>query len=314
VKGSVTPKVSICIPVYNQRAFIARAVRSALAQELDGLGILVVDNQSDDGTWEALQPFAAEGVRLHRNPANLGLFGNFNRCIELADDAPYLRLLSGDDALAPGCLRAEVAAMERNPGLAMLSTRGRFVTPEGATLGECAAEFSAGIYAGADFPLAWFRYYASTRRNPLNYPSGVLFRRAAIGGQRFEEGWRTAGDIDFYFKLLRRGDLGIAELIGCDITRHAEQAHVGPNLDGTAMREQLALLDRYVEPQLQPPLRRGLAGMCLALAAMHGGASARAHWRLAREIASLPAALCGLAALVLGRMVARPPQPQRALA
>jgi glycosyltransferase involved in cell wall biosynthesis len=304
---------TVAIPVFNQRAFIARAVRSALAQELDGPSILVVDNHSDDGTWEALQPFAAEGVKLHRNPSNLGLFNNFNRCLELADST-YLRLLSGDDALAPGCLRAEIAIMERNQGLAMLSTRGRFVTPEGAALGECATEFPAGIYSGADFPLAWFRYYARTRRNPLNYPSGVLFRRAAIGGERFEEGWRTAGDIDFYFKLLRRGDLGIAELRGCDITRHAAQAHVGPKLDGTAIREQLALLDRFVEPQLQPPLRRGLAGMCLALAAMHGGESAGAHWRLAREIASLPAALRGLAALVAGRMFAGPPQPQRALA
>jgi glycosyltransferase involved in cell wall biosynthesis len=304
---------TVAIPVYNQRAYIARAVRSALAQELDGLSILVVDNRSDDGTWEALQPFAAEGVTLHRNPVNLGLFGNFNRCLELAE-APYLRLLSGDDALAPGCLRAEIAVMERNPRLAMLSTRGRFVTPEGAALGDCAAEFPPGIYAGADFPLAWFGYYARTRRNPLNYPSGVLFRRAAIGGERFEEGWRTAGDIDFYFKLLRRGDLGIAELHGCDITRHAAQAHVGPKLDGTAMREQLAMLDRFVEPRLQPPLRRGLAGMCLALAAMHGGAAARTHWGLAREIAPLPAALRGLAALAAGRMFAAPPQPQRALA
>jgi glycosyltransferase involved in cell wall biosynthesis len=304
---------TIAIPVRNQRDFIARAVRSALAQEVEGLEILVADNQSDDGTWEALQPFAGQGVRLHPNPANLGLFGNFNRCLELAQ-SPYLRLLSGDDVLAPGCLREEIAIMERNPALAMLSTRGRFLTAEGKPLGEFADSLAPGIYDGGAFPQTWFDFYARTRRNPLNYPSGVLLRRSAIADARFEEGWRTAGDIDFYFKVLRRGDLGVAGLRGCDVTRHAAQAHVGPNLDGTAMREQLALLDRYVGPRLRAPLRDGLAGHCLALAVLHGGASARAHWRIAREIASLPAALRALATLVAGRAFPRPPQPLRPLA
>jgi glycosyltransferase involved in cell wall biosynthesis len=304
------PACTVAIPVFNQRAYIERAVRSALAQQVE---VLVVDNCSQDGTWDALQPFARQGVSLHRNPSNLGLFGNFNRCLELAA-SPYLRLLSGDDALAPGCLQAEMALMERNPGLAMLSTRGRFVSPEGVALGEFADDFPAGIYAGGSIPRAWFDYYARTRRNPLNYPSGVLFRRAAIGQLRFEEGWRTAGDIDFYFKALRHGNLGIAPTLGCEVTRHAAQAHIAPNLDGTAMREQLALLDRHIGPADHPRLKRQLAGACMALALVRSGASAAVHWRLAREIATLPGALGGLAALAAGRVVPRPPQPVRSLA
>jgi len=307
------PACTVAIPVFNQFAFIERAVRSALAQGVDDLDIVVVDNQSEDGTWEALQPFTQHGVRLHRNASNLGLFGNFNRCLELAG-SPYLRLLSGDDALAPGCLRDELAIMERNPGLAMLSTRGRFVSSAGAAMGAFADDFPAGIYAGGGFPRTWFDYYARTRRNPLNYPSGVLFRRAAIGELRFEERWRTAGDIDFYFKALRHGDLGIAAFAGCEVTRHAAQAHVGPNLDGTAIREQLTLLERYLEPSEHARLRKHLAGACLALAITRRGASAAVHRRLAREIASLPAALGGLAALAAGRAFAAPPRPSRTLA
>lgn len=307
------PACTVAIPVFNQRAYIERAVRSALSQGVEGLEVLVVDNQSEDGTWEALQPFARQGVHLHRNSSNLGLFGNFNRCLEMAS-SPYLRVLSGDDALLPGCLRAEIALMERNPDLAMLSTRGRFVSPEGKAMGEFADDLAAGVYRGGGFPRTWFDYYARTRRNPLNYPSGVLFRRAAIGDSRFEERWRTAGDIDFYFKALRHGDLGIAAFPGCEVTRHPAQAHVGPNLDGTAIREQLALLERYVEPSAHARLRNLLAGTCLALALMRGGDSAAIHWRLAREIASLPGALGGLAALVTGRVWPRPPRPVRALA
>ncbi len=307
------PACTVAIPVYNQRAYVERAVRSALAQELGGLEVLVVDNCSTDGTWEAVQPFARQGVRLHRNASNLGLFGNFNRCLELVS-TPYLRLLSADDVLVPHCLGAELEILERDPDLAMLSTRGRFVSPDDSPMGDLAADFLPGVYDGASFARTWFDFYARTRRNPLNYPSGVLFRRAVIGELRFETAWRTAGDIDFYFKVLRRSDLGIADLVGCEVTRHAAQAHVSPNLDGTAIREQLALLERYVEPSEHARLRKLLAGTCLALALTRGGASAAIHWRLAREITTLPGALGGLAALAAGRAWPRPPRPVRALA
>ena len=318
---------TVAIPVYNQRAFIARAVRSALEQDLPALEVIVVDNCSDDGTWEELQPFAARGVKLHRNAANLGLFGNFNRCLELAG-APFLRFLSGDDVLEPGCLRAEVELMERHESLAMLGTRGRFVSAEGGDLGAFADEMPAGIYGGGGFAAAWFSYYARYRRNPLNYPSGVLFRRSAIGALRFEPGWRTAGDIDFYFKVLGQGDLGIAASTGCRVTRHAAQAHVTPNLDGTAIREQIALLERHLDTERGAGLKKYLAGACLALALRRCfGAATRAsaaiHWRLARELGpGLPAAVLGLASLVvhraaqalLGSSAPHVPRPSRPLA
>ncbi len=292
---------TVAIPVRNQRTFVHRALRSALSQQIPELQVIAVDNCSDDGTWEALQPYAQQGVRLYRNPTNLGLFGNFNRCLELSS-SPYLRLLSSDDALAPGCLAAEVALMEQHRDLAMLSTRGRFVSPDGVWLGNFANDLAPGAYAGRNFALTWFDYYARTRRNPLNYPSGVLFRRSAIGGLRFEDGWHSAGDIDFYFKALQQGDLGIADFLGCEVTRHPLQAHVGPNLDGTAIREQLALLERHVDVAARASLLKYLAGSCLALALLRCWSSATRdsagiHLRLATELATPLTAAFGLAAL-----------------
>lgn len=316
---------TVVIPVFNQRAFVSRAVASSLQQPA-GTRVVVVDNCSDDGTWEALQGFAGQGVELHRNAANLGLFGNFNRCLELVR-TPYFRLLSGDDLLPPGCLDAELACMARHPGVAVLSTRGRFVSPQGAALGWIADVFPAGIYEGSGFSRVWFEYYARYRRNPLNYPSGVLFRRAAVGELRFEREWQTAGDLDFYFKVLRHGDLAIAHTHGCDVTRHAGQAHIQPNLDGTAMREQLALLERHVAPRVARSLRKYLAGTCLVLAlrrmlSRHSRGSAAIHWRLARTVspgaaraalgaASLPA--CRVAQALLGKRAPYVPRPLRAL-
>lgn len=311
---------TVAIPVFNQRAFIERSVTSALDQ--GAAEVVVVDNHSTDGTWDVVQKFAATGVRLHRNERNLGLFGNFNRCLELASGT-YLRLLAGDDALPRNCLAAEIALMERNPDVAMLSTRGLFVDEQGTPMGTFADDFPPGLYAGREFAHAWLEYYVHYRRNALNYPSGVLLRRASLTGVRFDERLKTGGDIDFYLQLLERGNLAIDRALGAYVTRHRSQAHVGPNMDGTAMREMLALLDRVAGPRL----RDQFAGMCVAVAmqrALRSATrdSARVHLDLAHSVSSGRAAevagflklvACRVAGSVLGARAPYVPKPVKAL-
>jgi glycosyltransferase involved in cell wall biosynthesis len=305
--------------VFNQEAFIERAVRSALEQgEVD---VVVVDNCSTDGTWQAVQKFAAAGVRLHRNERNLGLFGNFNRCLQLADTT-YLRILAGDDALPPRCLAAEVALMEQHPEVAMLSTRGQYVDERGSPMGTFAGDFPPGIYDGRGFARAWLEYYVHYRRNALNYPSGVLLRRACLDGVRFDEALKTGGDVDFYLRLLERGNLAIDRGLGAYVTRHRSQAHVGPNMDGTAAREMLAILERVAGAQL----RDQFAGMCAAVAlqrALTGAReSARIHLDLAHSVSSGRAAelggflkllACRLAGPFLGSHAPYVPKPVKTL-
>ena len=320
---------TVAIPVFNQRDFIVQAVRSALEQDITGLEIIVVDNCSTDGTWELLQRVAADGVMLRRNPANIGLFGNFNRCLELSTST-YVRLLCADDRLPPSCLGREIALMDAHPEAVMLSTKGRFVAATGARLGEIAGNFPPGIYHGPSVPGQWLRYYAHYRRNPLNYPSGVLLRADRLRGKaRFNERLATAGDIDFYFRVLRHGDLIVSDTLGAYVTRHTMQTHIGPNLDGTAIREQLALIEEFGgdpgDDMARERLRRQLAGMCLGLAihrslAGRTRSSARIHFQLARKLAAgWPGAIgglakiaaCRIAGVLLGRRAPFVPAPAR---
>jgi glycosyltransferase involved in cell wall biosynthesis len=318
-------RCTVAIPVYNQKRFVSRAVASALRQQATGVDVLVVDNCSNDGTWEAMQPLAAEGVVIHRNRRNIGLFANFNRCLELAR-TPFLRFLSADDMLYTGCLERELAIMQDHADLAMLSTSGFFVSPEGMRLGRFATDFPPGIYDGREFPRVWLEYYARYRRNPLNYPSGVLFRRAAIGNLRFQSSWQTAGDIDFYFSVLKNGDLGIIDEPGCEVTRHPLQAHIRPNLDGTALREHLLLAERYLERAHYAKVSRQVAGGCAAVALWRSlysvtRRSAAVHWRLALALAGPNAAIVAAGSLaifrtlqaLLGHRAPYVPRPKHAL-
>lgn len=68
-----TAKLSILIPVYNERRTIAEAVRRARTVELPvEREILIVDDGSTDGTTEIIKRLADSTVRVFHQPVNLG--------------------------------------------------------------------------------------------------------------------------------------------------------------------------------------------------------------------------------------------------
>ena len=78
------PLVSICIPTYNRAGMIGRAIESALGQTHRNIEVIVVDNASSDNTDAIVAAYSDKRLTYIKNERNLGLFGNFNRCIELA--------------------------------------------------------------------------------------------------------------------------------------------------------------------------------------------------------------------------------------
>jgi SAM-dependent methyltransferase len=70
-------RLSVLIPVFNERHVVETSIRRVLAlrdELISSLEVIVVDDQSTDGTWEMLQRLAAEDDRivLLRNSQNLG--------------------------------------------------------------------------------------------------------------------------------------------------------------------------------------------------------------------------------------------------
>lgn len=97
--------VSICIPTYNGAQYLEACLDSVLNQTYRNIEILLVDDQSTDNTVEIIKRYAAidNRIRLVKNKQNLGLVGNWNRCIELAG-GEWIKFVFQDDLISKNCI------------------------------------------------------------------------------------------------------------------------------------------------------------------------------------------------------------------
>jgi len=111
---SSTPKVSVCIPVYNGSDYIAESIESVLAQTYKDFQLIVVDNCSTDNTGEIVSNFQDPRLSYVRNTQNIGLVGNENRCLDLAK-GQYIYILHHDDIMLPDNLERKVNLLDEHP-------------------------------------------------------------------------------------------------------------------------------------------------------------------------------------------------------
>ena len=103
------PRVSVVIAAKDAGAFVADALRSALAQPLADLEVIVVDDGSVDDTSHVVTP-SANGdprVRLRRNDRPRGVSNARNRAINHAR-GDWIAVLDADDEFMPNRLEAMV--------------------------------------------------------------------------------------------------------------------------------------------------------------------------------------------------------------
>jgi glycosyltransferase involved in cell wall biosynthesis len=111
---AAVPVVSIMMPTYNKGPYIARAVRSALAQTLSDVELLISDDCSDDGTDAALAPLIAADARVRywRNAARIHTNRNRVKVVRLSR-AAWLLCLDSDDELLNRTAEVDYAAQLR---------------------------------------------------------------------------------------------------------------------------------------------------------------------------------------------------------
>jgi chlorobactene glucosyltransferase len=117
VSPSVFPMVSILVPARNEEMSIASCIQSLLAQDYPSFEVLVLDDQSQDGTAEILDALAASQRELRvfsGAPPPGDQLGKNWACSQLAREAQgdLLLFTDADTHHCPGTLKAIVTALQ----------------------------------------------------------------------------------------------------------------------------------------------------------------------------------------------------------
>ncbi len=239
--GLNIPKVSVCIPTFNGANYLCQAVESVLAQNYQDFEIVIVDNCSTDQTVivvEDLQKKNNRRIRFYKNDRNLGLVGNFNKCLEYAQGS-HIKFLCVDDVLLPGCLEQMVAALDAHQSVTLACSSRLIVNETGEELG-------LKQYPSQDIIIRGSK--AITRclfgKNYIGEPTAVMFRKSDLTS-RFREDLPQLVDMEMWFRLLEQGDLLKIKDPLCAIRLHSEQMTHANSKSGKSIEDRIKLFDDY---------------------------------------------------------------------
>lgn len=117
------PKVSLIIPVYNASSYIEDCIASLIAQTMDDIEVLLIDDHGNDNSIQLAQAYIGnhpsnKQFRYLATPHNMGPGAARNIGIEAAQ-GEYIGFVDSDDLVTPEyCEQLYIAAKEQDADLA----------------------------------------------------------------------------------------------------------------------------------------------------------------------------------------------------
>jgi glycosyltransferase involved in cell wall biosynthesis len=197
------PKVSICIPTYNQGQYIGATVESALAQTFSDMEVVVSVDHCTDNTEAVLAQFADPRLRIVRPAERLSMGGNHNFCVANSQ-GEYFTFLCSDDLIKPRFVEKHVHTLEIHPTVVFSHTAAEIIDAEGNAVGVQRSVHRKFIRPGED---ELRRYLHGSRC----VASSAMIRRAAFDAVGGFTDYRRIIDWDLWLKLLQVGDVAYTD-------------------------------------------------------------------------------------------------------
>lgn len=202
----MTLKVSIVIPAYNNVRYIAETLDSVLNQTYNDYEVVIADHSSTDGTQAVIDGYKGNPKLriLSPTPAGGGAQANWNRVSSEAKGT-FVKLVCGDDLIAPTALAEQVRAFEENPSAVLVASQRDLVDSNGDVFVRSRGLQSiSGLVSGADA----VRATVVAGANIFGEPACVMFRRDLL---QEEGGWDNTNpyliDEATYARICFHGDV-----------------------------------------------------------------------------------------------------------
>ncbi|MBS7325689.1 MAG: glycosyltransferase [Thiopseudomonas sp.] len=202
------------MPAYKTQ-YIDQALDSLIGQSYPNLELIVCDDSTTEAVRERVEAKAAHApfpVHYSKNEKRLWGFGGVEKGVKLAQ-GEYIKILHDDDLIKPDAIQNLLRALLNNPGATLATSRRERIDEQGGLLADdiyTVNPFGADVRVKGDELVS---FLADNTINFIGEPSCTLCRKADL--EKFTErptylngkGIAWVGDLAFYAKLLRMGDL-----------------------------------------------------------------------------------------------------------
>ncbi|MEM7181012.1 MAG: glycosyltransferase [Spirochaetota bacterium] len=200
--------VSICIPLYNSEKYILETLKSVTQQDYDKLEIVICDDCSSDSSFEKVKNFINSFgkspimFRLHENKTNLGMTENWNHVIEKAK-GEYIKLMGGDDILAPNCISKQVKVLKELPEISLVTCKKRLINSSGRKLFAKGFPGAEDSYYGREAAYKALNIGGSILGEPV---TGLFRKKDFLQVSGYDPAIRYHADMDLWIRLLLIGN------------------------------------------------------------------------------------------------------------
>jgi len=218
------------MPSYQHAAFVGEAVGSALAQTVQNIEVIVVDDASTDGTPDVVEAIGDSRVRLVRHTRNRRLHAR-NTALSLAR-GEYVAFLNSDDVWAPTKLERQLEVFRARPDIGLCFTGVRMMLDTKVL--DVRSSFDDGSKIRT--PGQWLR--TLVERTPFCISSGMARHELLRQVGPFRVLLQQRSDHDMWVRLAAvSGVHVIPELLT------QMRVRVGHNLGGTPRARSLQLIE-----------------------------------------------------------------------
>jgi len=184
-------KISVITVVYNNRATIALALDSVVAQRHRDIELIVVDGNSTDGTIQVLSEYGSK-ISVLVSERDDGIYDALNKGISLAT-GDVIGFLHSDDLLADDDALARVAAQFADDSIDAVYGDLVYVRKDDSS--QIVRTWTAGSYTPTRLARGWMPPH------PTFYARRSVYERLG----QFDTSFRIAADYDCMLRFLKAG-------------------------------------------------------------------------------------------------------------
>lgn len=184
--------------IYNCASTLQESIESIIAQTYCDWELIMCDDGSTDKTYEIASEYCKsyKNIKLIKNATNKGLNYTLNRCLEVAQ-GEYIARMDGDDISSQFRLEKEVAFLDNNPNISIVSTAMEYFDESGT----------------------WGSSFLKESPEPRDFIKGTPFCHAPamvrkiayddVGGYTVDTKLLRVEDYHLWFKMYIKGYKGI---------------------------------------------------------------------------------------------------------